>query len=64
MTLNAEQRRALAMLATSGHNGATQPLLVASEIAGRTTRLSAEQPWMFAAGLGPNGKPAFKVAAL
>jgi hypothetical protein len=29
MSLSAEQRRALAMLAISGHNGATQPFLVA-----------------------------------
>jgi hypothetical protein len=29
MSLTAEQRRALAMLATAGRNGATQPLLTA-----------------------------------
>jgi hypothetical protein len=29
MMLSAEQRRALAMLATTGRNGATQPLLTA-----------------------------------
>jgi hypothetical protein len=29
MMLSAEQRRALAMLATPGHNGATQPFLIA-----------------------------------
>jgi hypothetical protein len=30
-SLTAEQRRALAMLATSGHNGATQALLSAQQ---------------------------------
>jgi hypothetical protein len=34
MSLSAEQRRALAMLSTSGHNGATQPFLVAHGFGG------------------------------
>jgi hypothetical protein len=34
MTLKAEQRRALAMLATPGHSGATQPFLIAHGFGG------------------------------
>jgi hypothetical protein len=36
MTLNAEHRRALAMLATPGHNGATRPFLIAHGFGGAT----------------------------
>ena len=36
MTLSAEHRRALAMLATPGHNGATRPSLIAHGFGGAT----------------------------
>jgi hypothetical protein len=36
MMLSAEQRRALAMLATPGHSGATRPFLVAHGFGGAT----------------------------
>jgi hypothetical protein len=50
MSLSAEQRRALAMLSTSGHNGATQPFLVAHGFGGAMlTGASQPRPRAFSA---------------